>query len=71
MAVSCGGYESLMIPFTVVRDIEPDKKSFVRVHIGLEDPELLKADLDNARKYIQRQFDLILIIAVITFFLFF
>lgn len=51
-AVSWGGYESLIFPHAVKAQ-EPDELvSLVRVHIGLEDPELLITDLDNALKFI-------------------
>ena len=48
-AVSWGGYESLIIPCIVTNP--PDKKkSLVRIHIGLESPDLLIDDLSKALK---------------------
>ncbi|MCG8695423.1 MAG: cystathionine beta-lyase [Minwuiales bacterium] len=50
MGYSWGGYESLMVPghpqkFRTVKPFE-DEGRLLRVHIGLEDPEDLMADLD-------------------------
>lgn len=51
-AVSWGGYESLFDPclvkYGVNGDCPEDKISLIRVHAGLEDLELLKADLAQA-----------------------
>jgi cystathionine beta-lyase/cystathionine gamma-synthase len=47
-AVSWGGYESLVLPFAVTRSQEPHKINVVRLHIGLETPELLIEDLARA-----------------------
>jgi len=55
MAVSWGGYESLMIPSIAFHDI-PDREdspipwTYVRLYIGLEDPAYLIEDLDQALK---------------------
>jgi len=46
---SWGGYESLAIPADPIRTVsKPPASSLVRLHIGLEDPEDLIADLDRA-----------------------
>ncbi|MDR2303967.1 MAG: aminotransferase class I/II-fold pyridoxal phosphate-dependent enzyme [Treponema sp.] len=51
-AVSWGGYESLVIPNAIcypnAADIPPDRVGLVRIHIGLERPEDLIADLEKA-----------------------
>lgn len=48
-AVSWGGYESLVMPYAVTADtVAKEKLSLVRVHIGLEEPEMLIADLEKA-----------------------
>ncbi len=48
-AVSWGGYESLVIPYAATnRDGLTEKNKIVRLHIGLEDPELLIEDLQRA-----------------------
>lgn len=55
-AVSWGGYESLIFPNAVKypnpADCPADRIGLVRLHIGLEDPEDLIKDLDDALKYI-------------------
>jgi cystathionine beta-lyase/cystathionine gamma-synthase len=55
-AVSWGGYESLAFPAAISspreEDIPPDRLSLIRLHIGLENPELLIEDLDRALKHI-------------------
>lgn len=53
MAVSWGGYESLMIPSIAFHDMpgmsdSPIPWTYVRLYIGLEDPEYLIADLAQA-----------------------
>src|SRR5438270_2563195 len=46
---SWGGYESLVLPVDPVRTVsEPPAGNLVRLHIGLEDPDDLIADLANA-----------------------
>ncbi len=46
---SWGGYESLAMPADPIRTIsKPPAASLVRLHIGLEDPEDLIADVDRA-----------------------
>lgn len=46
---SWGGYESLAIPADPIRTVsKPPASNLVRLHIGLEDPEDLIADLDRA-----------------------
>lgn len=46
---SWGGYESLAIPVDPIRTVsKPPAANLVRLHIGLEDPEDLIADLDRA-----------------------
>lgn len=51
-AVSWGGYESLFDPaatqFAPGKPVPEDRVSLIRVHAGLEDLELLKADLEQA-----------------------
>jgi len=51
-AVSWGGYESLVFPYAVKYtnpgEIPPDRLGLVRLHIGLERPEDLIADLREA-----------------------
>jgi len=52
-AVSWGGYESLIYPYVASHPDAPDNlKSLVRIHIGLEEPEMLIGDLENALKYL-------------------
>ncbi|MFT6338122.1 MAG: cystathionine beta-lyase/cystathionine gamma-synthase [Saprospiraceae bacterium] len=53
MAVSWGGYESLMIPSITFHDMpgiedSPIPWTYVRLYIGLEDPKYLIEDLDQA-----------------------
>ena len=47
---SWGGYESLVVPARLTRTARPFPLSgtLVRLHIGLEDPDDLIADLTNA-----------------------
>ncbi|RKX55569.1 MAG: cystathionine beta-lyase [Thermotoga sp.] len=50
-AVSWGGYESLVFPYVISHpDAPKDLRSLVRLHIGLEEPEMLIKDLENALK---------------------
>lgn len=50
-AVSWGGYESLVVPYAVThRNPLHDLVSLIRVHIGLEEPELLIESLEEALK---------------------
>jgi cystathionine beta-lyase len=55
-AVSWGGYESLVFPAAVkyqtLETIPPGSINLVRLHIGLEAPDALIEDLDNALKVI-------------------
>jgi len=51
-AVSWGGYESLIFPYALHPEAPDNLKSLVRIHIGLEDPDLLIEDLKNALKYL-------------------
>ena len=58
MAVSWGGYESLMIPTLVFHDMpgvddSPIPWTYVRFYVGLEDVEYLWEDLENALKQIK------------------
>jgi cystathionine beta-lyase/cystathionine gamma-synthase len=53
MAVSWGGHESLVIPKCAgidPADYDPDNVThrYIRIYIGLEEPEYLIADLDQA-----------------------
>ncbi len=53
IAVSWGGYESLMIPSIAFHDVpgiadSPVPWTYIRFYIGLEDPEYLIADLEQA-----------------------
>jgi cystathionine beta-lyase len=52
MGYSWGGFESLAVPFKPVRTAVPWTRegSCMRLHIGLEDPEDLIADLDQGFK---------------------
>lgn len=56
-AVSWGGYESLVFPATVkfkdTDDIADDRISLIRLHAGLEEIELLKADLLHALEAVE------------------
>lgn len=45
IGVSWGGYESLVFPVLATKKGDP---SMVRLHLGLEEPELLMEDLDQA-----------------------
>ncbi|HVH30257.1 MAG TPA: aminotransferase class I/II-fold pyridoxal phosphate-dependent enzyme [bacterium] len=51
IGVSWGGYESLALPIAVT-DVDPEERgyplSMIRLHIGLEEPEALIDDLDQA-----------------------
>ncbi|HEY8540986.1 MAG TPA: bifunctional L-alanine/L-glutamate racemase, partial [Pseudothermotoga sp.] len=48
-AVSWGGYESLVMPYAATnRDGLTEKNKMIRLHIGLENPDLLINDLQNA-----------------------
>lgn len=50
-AVSWGGYESLIVPYAVShKDLSEDNISIVRIHVGLEDPQVLIYDLEKALK---------------------
>ena len=53
-AVSWGGYESLIYANAVSypEDIPADRLSLIRVHIGLEDPQLLISALNDALELI-------------------
>jgi cystathionine beta-lyase len=55
-AVSWGGYESLVFPAAAgaprEEDIPPDRLNLIRLHIGLENPEILMEDLDQALSHI-------------------
>jgi cystathionine beta-lyase len=52
-AVSWGGYESLIMPYAVTTDnISQELLPLIRIHVGLEDPQLLINDLDEALKII-------------------
>jgi cystathionine beta-lyase len=46
---SWGGYESLALPVDPVRSVStPPAQNLVRLHVGLEDPDDLIADLESA-----------------------
>ncbi|GHV32484.1 cystathionine gamma-synthase [Spirochaetia bacterium] len=51
-AVSWGGYESLVFPAAVKylkeADVPPDRLGLIRIHVGLEEPADLIADLEQA-----------------------
>ncbi len=50
-AVSWGGYESLIFPYAASHPNAPENLvSLIRVHIGLEEPQLLIESLENALK---------------------
>lgn len=52
MAVSWGGYESLVVPCAVTRNCPKENINLIRIHVGLESPELIISDLDSALKAI-------------------
>lgn len=54
MAVSWGGYESLVFP-SALFDPNPFPDGLIRVSIGLENPELLKEDLATALRLAESQ----------------
>ncbi len=55
-AVSWGGYESLIVPYAVShKKLLDENISLVRLHIGLEDPEILIEDLEKALKGMRRR----------------
>ena len=47
---SWGGYESLMIPVILLRQLGPKRGPLLRLHIGLEDAEDLLEDLTEGFK---------------------
>jgi cystathionine beta-lyase len=52
---SWGGYESLVLPVYPYRTVtQPPATNLVRLHIGLEDPDDLIADLENAFAQLRR-----------------
>jgi cystathionine beta-lyase/cystathionine gamma-synthase len=58
MAVSWGGHESLVIPKCVgitEKDFDPDNKEhrYVRMYVGMEDPQYLIADLEQALSFVE------------------
>jgi len=50
IGVSWGGYESLALPM-LIEDYDGEQRWGLRVHIGLEQPESLIEDLDQALRY--------------------
>ena len=50
MGFSWGGYESLMIPVILLRQLGPERGPLLRLHIGLEDVEDLLEDLTEGFK---------------------
>jgi cystathionine beta-lyase len=50
MGYSWGGYESLMIPVILLRQLGPKRGPLLRLHIGLEDAEDLLEDLNEGFK---------------------
>ncbi len=53
-AVSWGGYESLIMPYAVKsKDVPEEMVSLIRLHIGLEDSEMLIGDLEQALEQIK------------------
>ncbi len=50
MGYSWGGYESLMIPVILLRELGPARGPLLRLHIGLEDVEDLLEDLSEGFK---------------------
>jgi len=55
-AVSWGGYESLIVPYAVShKNLSEDNISIVRIHVGLEDPEILIDDLERSLKRIMKK----------------
>lgn len=57
MGYSWGGFESLAVPFTPIRSVTPwtPEGPALRLHIGLEDPEDLKADLAEGFERLRAQ----------------
>lgn len=58
IAVSWGGHESLVFPIAAVYDLPghdnpPFPVNLIRLYIGLEDPELLWADLEQALRHLE------------------
>lgn len=51
MAVSWGGYESLVVPACIKEDTE-HPAGFVRFYAGLEEPDVLIADIEQALQYV-------------------
>jgi cystathionine beta-lyase len=52
---SWGGYESLALPVDPIRTVsKPPAANLVRLHVGLEDPDDLIADLSQALEWIAR-----------------
>ncbi|KQC13551.1 MAG: cystathionine beta-lyase [Desulfuromonas sp. SDB] len=47
-AVSWGGFESLVVPAAATSTKDADKIDIIRLHVGLDDPEVLMEDLDQA-----------------------
>lgn len=55
-AVSWGGYESLIVPYAVShKNLSEDNISIVRIHVGLEDPEILIDDLERSLKRMMKK----------------
>jgi len=55
-AVSWGGYESLVVPYAVShKNLSEDNISIVRIHVGLEDPEILIDDLERSLKRMMKK----------------
>lgn len=55
-AVSWGGYESLVVPYAVShKNLLEDNISIVRIHVGLEDPEILIDDLERSLKRMMKK----------------
>jgi len=52
MAVSWGGYESLIIPCAVTKKCPEENLNLIRIHVGLESSELLIKDLEKALKVV-------------------
>ncbi len=52
IGVSWGGYESLALPM-LIEDYDGEQRWGLRVHIGLEQPESLIADLEQALRHAQ------------------
>jgi cystathionine beta-lyase/cystathionine gamma-synthase len=52
IAVSWGGYESLIMPKCAFVDENDPRVSMIRFYIGLEEPDVLIDDIDQALRQV-------------------